>query len=365
MQGEQKKTRRGDGIYQRGRVWYLDTRINGERHREKLGKDISRTVAKELAGIQRAKILKGEAGIGKKKTKDLTFEAAKAAFLAHAHAERRPRTVATYQECLSRLEKSFAGKRLSEITTWLVQKHRQARIEAGAKIRANREVSCLKNLFNYCLRMELFEGVNPTQGIKLPKEPWTKIRFLSHEEEARLIAELHEPLRTLVLLGIHTGIRIQSEGLGLTWAHVDLTRHFVTVPAHLAKNGHERVIPLNHKILTALGDLRKEAKGESIFLSADGLPYRHIRNSFRRACKRASLFGVSPHVLRHTFASRLVMGGTDLRTIQELGGWQSLDMVLRYSHLSPQHKAEAVERICMDTDFPHREEEKIVRLVSG
>jgi len=48
---------------------------------------------------------------------------------------------------------------------------------------------------------------------------------------------------------------------------------------------------------------------------------------------------------RHTFASRLAMVGVDLRTIQELGGWRSLKMVERYAHLSPSHKAEAVERL--------------------
>ena len=288
-------------------------------------------------------------------------------FLAHTKAEKRHRTFLTYQECLSRLEKSFAGKRLSQITTWLVQKHRQARIDAGAKIRANREVSCLKNLFNFCLRMKLYEGENPTHGIRLPKEPWTKIRFLDHDEEGRLLQELHEPLRTLVVLGIHAGIRIQSEGVGLTWEHVDLIRNLVTVPADLAKNGHERVIPLNRMIRTALTDLRKDAKHESIFVSADGLPYRHIRKSFDRACARAKVNGVTPHVLRHTFASRLVMAGVDLRTVQVLGGWKSLDMVMRYSHLSPHHKAQAVEAICLDKMDPiwtQTVEEKTARLVS-
>jgi site-specific recombinase XerD len=66
---------------------------------------------------------------------------------------------------------------------------------------------------------------------------------------------------------------------------------------------------------------------------------------FMKACERAKLTDVTPHVLRHTFASRLAMAGVDLRTIQELGGWQSLKMVERYAHLSPSHKAEAVERL--------------------
>ena len=58
---------------------------------------------------------------------------------------------------------------------------------------------------------------------------------------------------------------------------------------------------------------------------------------------------MTPHVLRHTFASRLAMAGADLRTIQKLGGWQSLKMVERYAHLSPSHKSEAVERLANST----------------
>lgn len=371
-QGETKKSRKGDGIYQRGSVWYLDCRIKGQRYVTKLGRGFSRTVAVELATIERTKIYRGEAGTLKKKQKDLTFEAAATAFLTRAETELRPRTFLTYKECCGRLRVSFAGMRLSQITTWLVQKHRQARIDGGAKIRANREVSCLKNLFNFCLRMKLYEGENPTHGVRLPKEPLTKIRFLDHDEEARLLQALHEPLRTLVMLGIHTGIRIQSEGVGLQWEHVDLKRNFVTVPAHLAKNGCERVISLNQKIRTALSDLSKDAKHAHIFVSGDGLPYRHIRKSFDRACERAKVFGVTPHVLRHTFGSWLVAAGENVRTVQELGGWKSLDMVMRYSHLSPQHKAQAVEALCAppvsetdDTVTTLGGEAKAQRLVSA
>ena len=74
-------------------------------------------------------------------------------------------------------------------------------------------------------------------------------------------------------------------------------------------------------------------------------PLLSPRTAFETACRRAGLEDVSPRVLRHTFASRLAMAGVDLRTIQELGGWKTLSMVQRYAHLSPSHKAEAVERI--------------------
>jgi len=115
----------------------------------------------------------------------------------------------------------------------------------------------------------------------------------------------------------------------------------------LPRNGERRVIPLNTTAQQALSNLKQTATSEFVF-ARNQMPYRHIRKSFDRACERAKLHGVTPHVLRHTFASRLVMSGADLRTVQELGGWKDMGMVMRYSHLSPSHKAEAVQRIAVD-----------------
>ena len=90
----------------------------------------------------------------------------------------------------------------------------------------------------------------------------------------------------------------------------------------------------------------KRSKSEYVFNLRDRVkPYKSIQTAFETACRRAKLDDVTPHVLRHTFASWLVMAGVDLRTIQELGGRKSLKMVERYSHLNERHKAEALERI--------------------
>ena len=89
--------RKGDGLYLRGKSWYLDTRINGQRHAVRLGKNISRTVAKELASVKRGSILKGEVGIGRKK-KDLSFDEARKRFEAWAMASKKPGTAQAYKE---------------------------------------------------------------------------------------------------------------------------------------------------------------------------------------------------------------------------------------------------------------------------
>ena len=76
-------------------------------------------------------------------------------------------------------------------------------------------MSVLKSLFNFAIRMELYDRKSPVVGVKLFKEPKQKLRFLEPEEERALVAEPKEPLRTLAILGIHTGIRVASEGLSL------------------------------------------------------------------------------------------------------------------------------------------------------
>jgi len=341
--------RRGDGLYLRGKdknIWWWDCTVHGHRYQLPIGKGISRTVARELVAIKRAAILKGEAGIDHKR-KDCSFEKAKEAFLKHTKTDKRPRTFRTYQECLTRLSESFQGKSLRGITTWLVEKHKQSRAQAGARVRANREIAVLKNLFNFTIRLGLYHGANPVTGVKLFREEKRKFRYLEPEEEYRFVHELKEPLRTLIIVGIHCGVRIQSEGLTLQWENIDLEQRLLSVEAAFAKNGEHRVIPLNTTAHQALVNLQQTTASEFVF-ARNNKPYRHIRKSFDRACARAQLHGVTPHVLRHTFASRLVMSGVDLRTVQELGGWKDLGMVMRYSHLSPSHKADAVQRIAVE-----------------
>jgi site-specific recombinase XerD len=80
-----------------------------------------------------------------------------------------------------------------------------------------------------------------------------------------------------------------------------------------------------------------------VFVKPDGIPYISVRNSFDTACQRAGLSDVTPHTLRHTFATRLIENGVDLRTVRELGGWSQIKMLDRYGHVSPSRKAEAVE----------------------
>jgi integrase len=344
--------RKGDGIFKRGGAWRLDCYIRGTRHQVALGKGINRTAALELAGIERAHILKGEAGIAGDKRKDYPFDDAKADFLAWARANKRPGTVRGYLSIMNILAGFFGGKMLSEIHPFLIEKYRQKRLAEGAKVGVNRELSRLRTLFNLCIGWKKFEGENPARRFPRAPESRGRIRFLSEAEEQALLANAEEPLRSVIILGIHTGLRVQSEGLSLTWANVNFAQRTVTVEDHFAKNGETRTVPLNSVALGTLKALKSRVPGPQVFMTNKGSkrrddkhwePLKSIKTAFETACERAKLSDVTPHALRHTFASRLVMRGADLRTVMELGGWKSLAMVQRYAHLSQEHKRQAIE----------------------
>ncbi len=79
-----------------------------------------------------------------------------------------------------------------------------------------------------------------------------------------------------------------------------------------------------------------------MFVGRNGKPYKDVKRSFETALKRTGINDFRFHDLRHVFASHLVMGGVDITTVKELLGHKTLTMTLRYAHLAPSHKVNAV-----------------------
>ncbi len=110
------------------------------------------------------------------------------------------------------------------------------------------------------------------------------------------------------------------------------------------KNGKTRIIPMNADVMQAL-DAHRHRKGIWVFCDKMGAPLRDnlCKAPIKRAYKQAGLRHISWHVLRHTFASHLVMRGAPLPTVQELMGHSTITMTMRYAHLSPDAKRDAVK----------------------
>lgn len=143
------------------------------------------------------------------------------------------------------------------------------------------------------------------------------------------------------------------KSFGLRWEHVDFTVGIITIPR--SKSGEARRVPMNDEVRRLLRDLPNRMKSRWVFSSLNGRTPLDAKNFVSRVflpALKAKISNFRWHDLRHTFASRLVMAGVDLRTVQELMGHQSYEMTLRYAHLAPAHTLEAVQRLCRESEAP-------------
>jgi site-specific recombinase XerD len=189
---------------------------------------------------------------------------------------------------------------------------------------------------------------NPARAVRHRLENNARIRFLSPEEETKLRAAIEATCLERIAeleLSLHTGLRM-SEQYRLRWEDVSFTRRTLTIAR--SKNGASRHVPLNKAALRALESLEKRANSSGLVCGGATEP----RRWFEPVVKAAGLTAFSWHCLRHTFASRLVMAGVDIRTVQELMGHKTIAMTVRYSHLAPKHTLAAVERLDALTERP-------------
>ncbi len=152
-------------------------------------------------------------------------------------------------------------------------------------------------------------------------------------------------LEPIVILALHTGMR-RGEIFHLTWNNVDFNKRILTVSAATAKSSKTRHIPLNDEAYNALKKWQKQAiqnKDNLVFLNPKtDKPLTSIKTAWKVLMDNAKITDFRFHDCRHTFASNLVMAGIDLNTVRELLGHGDIKMTLRYSHLAPEHKAQAV-----------------------
>jgi site-specific recombinase XerD len=254
--------------------------------------------------------------------------------------------------------------RLDIITTADVERFLDA-LTSGERAIApatrNRYRDLLSGMFKRAVRLGLLAS-NPVKGIPKVKEAGGRVLYLppatkdrAAHEEAALTKALPVDMRPLFLVSIHTGLR-WSEQSALRWQDVDVLSATLTVTR--SKNGHQRTVPMNGAVRSVFLDAslnrkRTDEPDEQVFPMA----YRTVARAFDRSVKVAQaalrdagkdaslLEGFTWHSNRHTFASRLVMAGVDLLSVQRLGGWRTVSMVQRYAHLAPDHLRAAVERL--------------------
>ncbi len=183
---------------------------------------------------------------------------------------------------------------------------------------------------------------NPAQGIKSPRVPAGRVRYLQPKELRALVVASPLWLRPIIALAAMTGMR-RGELLGLRWLDIDLSQGCILLSQ--TKNGEGRIVYLNEgaqAILTSIPQTPEVSITDRIF--GDFTPDQ-VSVTFRRVCRKFKIADFRFHDLRHTAASWLRMSGADIHTVAQLLGHKDLRMAARYQHLSPAFLGEAVRKL--------------------
>ncbi|MFA5780364.1 MAG: tyrosine-type recombinase/integrase [Elusimicrobiota bacterium] len=342
-------------VYKKGNNYYIDYYFNGRRKRELIGIDCK--LAKLVLAKRKVQIAEGRFLDIKKDTKTKLYEIFDD-FLEYSKNSKK-----SYSRDLilvGHLKKFFDNVVLSEISTGVIEKYRTKRlnIDKVGNATVNRETAFLKATFNLAIRNRKATE-NPVKFIKKLKEPDGRVRFLSHEEINRLLDTCNQYFRPVVICALTTGMR-RNEILDLLWKDVDMDRGLIRITN--TKNGRTRNIPMCGMLHRTLKECFGWSDGVYVFCNSNGSKYHSVHSLWENTVREACVDDFRFHDLRHTAASYLVMAGTDLVTVKEILGHRTLEMTLRYAHLSKTHLREAIEvlGVKMDTIWTPKDKTAIV-----
>jgi integrase len=160
-------------------------------------------------------------------------------------------------------------------------------------------------------------------------------------------------MKPMVVLSLNTGMR-QGEVFNLKWQDCDFQQGDITVSGATAKSGRTRHVPMNSTVRETLSAWREQVNPADpsafVFPGANRTRLDNVKTSWANLLKEAGITVFRWHDMRHTFASRLVMGGVDLYIVSRLLGHSSFQMTQRYAHLAPRQMQDAVEKLVRESN---------------
>lgn len=252
---------------------------------------------------------------------------------------------ATAKEDVSKLrwlDTYFRDKELTAINRAMIDRITEAKLAEGcSNATVNRVLALLRAILRKC--MNDWEWLDRIPRVRMLREPTRRIRFLTHDEAQRLLAELPEHLADMAAFTLATGLRAANV-TGLQWSQVDLVRQLAWIHPDQAKARKAIAVPLNAEAVTLIS--KQVEKHRTHVFSFRGMPLVQVSTkAWYAALERAGIADFRWHDLRHTWASWHVQNGTPLFALQELGGWSSTEMVRRYAHLAADHLAPYAQRL--------------------
>lgn len=230
------------------------------------------------------------------------------------------------------LQQHFRGKLLTGITKDLISEVAEIKRKEASTSTANRYLALIRAILRRAAHE--WEWIDKAPYIRAYPENKRRIRWLKPEQVQTLLDELPEHLADLVVFSLATGLR-QANVQKLEWSQVDMPRKVAWIYGDQAKAGRDIHVSLNATAVQVLE--RQMGKHPQYVFTYMGRPVGQIcTKAWYKALKRAGIEDFRWHDLRHTWASWLAQGGVPLNVLQEMGAWQSTEMVRRYAHLAPE-----------------------------
>lgn len=243
------------------------------------------------------------------------------------------------------LDQYLGGVELGAIDRDMIDRIRDGRLAEGM---SNATVNRTLEVVRAILRRAVLEWEWLDRHPKVRLLPVVKRRapFLTREQAKRLIDELPEHLAAMVKFSLETGLR-KSNVTGLEWSQVDLETRKAWIHPDQAKARKAIPVPLSDVAMSVLRE--QEGKHERYVFTYRGQPVSQVNTkAWHAALARAGIESFRWHDLRHTWASWHAQVGTPMHVLQELGGWQTPDMVRRYAHLNVEHLAVYADRMSQE-----------------
>ena len=240
------------------------------------------------------------------------------------------------------LDKFLSGKQLESINRAMVDRLTDARLDEGvSNATVNRMLEVVRVILRRCANQ--WEWIDRAPQVRMLKEAKRRVRFLRREEAQSLLSELPEHLSEMVAFSLATGLR-KANVTGMQWTQVDLERRMAWIHPDQAKARRAIPVPLNEEAVSIIR--RQEGKSRTHVFSYMGKPITQVNTkAWYAALIRAGILDFRWHDLRHTWASWHVQNGTPIYILQQMGGWESPEMVQRYAHLSAEHLAPYADRL--------------------
>ncbi|NNB84591.1 tyrosine-type recombinase/integrase [Corallococcus exiguus] len=337
-------------------AWWVDVKYqhpDGRVERIRKASPINtRRGAEEYERQVRHALLTGALGKEQQEEKRvLTVAEFEPRFITYSENQNKASTLAAKQQLLkSHLLPIFGSMRLDRVSREAIEDFKARKRKEGLTAKTiNNALTVIRTLFAVAVEQE---ELTHAPRVKLLKAEKPEFDFLNFEEADRLVRSAEPTWRAMVTVALHTGLR-RGELIALQWDVVDLVAGRLVVKRNVwrghfgsPKGGRSREVPLNAIALDAL-KAHRHLRGPFVFCddAGDFLKNDTCRNAILRTSKRAGLRPIGWHTLRHSFASHLVMRGVPLKAIQELLGHASIEMTMRYAHLSPDVKKDAVRAL--------------------